>query len=55
MDLKQGLSLVAFGFLFALAGPNLTPIGRTFRAIPDWIGSPGGDPQHAGRITPRKG
>ena len=38
MDLKKGLSLVAFGFFFTLVNFNLTLNGATLNVTPDFIG-----------------
>ena len=38
MNLKKGLSLVAFGFLFTLVDLNLTLNGSTLNVMPDCIG-----------------
>jgi hypothetical protein len=38
MDLKKGLSLVAFGFLFTLVDLNLTIDNATLNCTPDFIG-----------------
>lgn len=38
MDLKKGLSYVAFGFLFTLVNLNLTLNGGTLNVMPDFVG-----------------
>ena len=38
MDLRKGLSFVAFGFLFTLVNFNLTFNGATVNVIPDFLG-----------------
>ena len=38
MDIKKGLSYVAFGFLFTLVNFNLTFNGTTVNIVPDFIG-----------------
>ena len=38
MDLKKGLSLVAFGFLFTVVNLNLTLNGTTVNVMPEFIG-----------------
>ena len=38
MDLKKGLSFVAFGFMFTLVNLNLTLNGATLNVMPDFIG-----------------
>ncbi len=38
MDIKKGLSFIAFGFLFTLINLNLTLNGKTLNITPDFIG-----------------
>lgn len=38
MDIKKGLSYVAFGFLFVLVNINLTLNGGTLNVMPDFVG-----------------
>ena len=38
MDIKKGLSYVAFGFLFTLVNFNLTLNGGTVNVMPDFVG-----------------
>ena len=38
MNLKQGLTFVAFGFLFTLVNLNITLNGSTLNIMPDFIG-----------------
>lgn len=38
MNLKKGLSLVAFGFLFTLVNLNLTFNGSSLNVMPDFVG-----------------
>ena len=38
MNLRKGLTLIAFGFLFTLIDLNLTLNGKTLNVTPDFIG-----------------
>ena len=38
MDIKKGISYVAFGFLFTLININLTFNGATVNIVPDFLG-----------------